>query len=307
MMKGTVIKSTGSWYSVRFEDGSTGECRIRGKLRMKGIRLTNPVAVGDKVTVERTDGGLVIAEIDERKNYIIRRSVNLSKEAHIIAANVDLAVMVATIRHPEVSTAFIDRFLAVSEAYSVPALLVFNKTDLYGPDDMEKLDNITAIYESIGYPCLKLSAVSGNVDSLAAAISCKTVVFSGQSGVGKSSLINTLAPGLSLKTAEISSAHDSGRHTTTFAEMFRLWDETYIIDTPGIRGLGMVDMRKEECCHYFPEIFRVSAGCRFGNCSHTHEPDCAVQRAVETGEIAVSRYASYLGMMEDDDSGRYRL
>ncbi|MBP3420168.1 MAG: ribosome small subunit-dependent GTPase A [Marinifilaceae bacterium] len=306
-MKGKVIKSTGSWYLVRFNDGTTTECRIRGKFRMKGIRLTNPVAVGDIVEVEQSGEDWVITKITERRNYIIRKSVNLSKEAHVLAANVDLAALVVTISHPETSLVFIDRFLAVAEAYSIPALLIFNKTDIYTDDELEYLDALIFMYEQIGYPCMKVSGETNKgVKELFEYIKGKTSVFSGQSGVGKSTLINAMAPDLKLKTGEISSAHDSGRHTTTFAEMFDLPNNTSLIDTPGIRGLGMVDMTKEELPHYFPEIFKESANCRFNNCSHTHEPGCAVLMAIEEGKISESRYASYIDMLDEQNEGRYR-
>lgn len=306
-MKGKVIKSTGSWYLVRFNDGTTTECRIRGKFRMKGIRLTNPVAVGDIVEVEQSGEDWVITKITERRNYIIRKSVNLSKEAHVLAANVDLAALVVTISHPETSLVFIDRFLAVAEAYSIPALLIFNKTDIYTEDELEYLEALIYMYEKIGYPCMKVSGETNRgVSELFEYIEGKTSVFSGQSGVGKSTLINAMAPDLKLKTGEISSAHNSGRHTTTFAEMFDLPNNTSLIDTPGIRSLGMVDMTKEELPHYFPEIFKESDNCKFNNCSHTHEPDCAVLQAIEEGQISESRYASYMDMLEEKNEEKYR-
>lgn len=306
-MKGKVIKSTGSWYLVRFPDGTATECRIRGKFRLKGIRLTNPVAVGDIVEVENSGEDAVIVKIEERRNYIIRKSVNLSKEAHVLAANVDLAALVVTISHPETSLVFIDRFLAVAEAYSIPALLIFNKVDIYSDEEKEYLDALIYMYSQIGYKCMKVSGETHyGVSELFDYIKGKTSVFSGQSGVGKSTLINTMAPDLNLKTGEISSAHDSGKHTTTFAEMFDLPENTSLIDTPGIRGLGMVDMTKEELPHYFPEIFKESTNCKFNNCSHTHEPGCAVLQAIEEGKISESRYASYMDMLEEQNEGRYR-
>ncbi len=306
MMNGVVIKSTGSWYSVRLNDGTTVECRIRGRFRISGIRLTNPVAVGDVVTVENNGKDYIITEIAERRNYIIRKSVNLSKEAHIIAANLDLAVMVATITHPEVPTTFIDRFLAVAEAYSIPALLVFNKIDLYD-EEQNPYEELVALYEGIGYPCILTSATTGvGIEEFSKAIASKTVLLSGQSGVGKSSLINAIAPELDLKTSELSASFDLGRHTTTFAEMFFLPNGTRLIDTPGIRGMGMVDMKQQEISHYFPEIFRESEKCRYGNCLHLEEPGCAVVQAVEDGRIAESRYRSYLSMLSSDDEERYR-
>ena len=305
-MKGIVVKSTGSWYSVRMDSGEVMECRIKGKFRMKGIKTTNPVAVGDVVEVEVNPDGAVINRIEDRKNYIIRKSTNLSKEAHIIAANVDQAVLVVTVNHPVTSTVFIDRFLATAEAYNIPAVLVFNKIDLYGEEDRAMLGGLMAIYRKIGYPCYPVSAVTGeNVDEVKVLLKDKVTLLSGMSGVGKSSLINRIEPGLGLKVAAISDAHDSGKHTTTFAEMFPLSEGGFIIDTPGLRSFGMIDMKKEELSHFFPEIFAKAEGCRFYNCSHTHEPGCAVMEAVENDEISESRYASYLSMMEESGE-KYR-
>ena len=305
MQQGVVIKSTGSWYIVRLESGETVECRIRGKFRMEGIRTTNPLAVGDVVTVEKSNEGYMVTGIGQRKNYIIRKSTNLSKESHILASNVDQALLVVTVNHPVTSTVFIDRFLASAEAYNIPVILVFNKTDLYDEEDQAMLGGLKCIYEHIGYPCYSVSAATGeNIDRIAEVLKNKTTVLSGLSGVGKSSLINRIEPGLNLKTALISEAHDTGKHTTTFAEMFPLKEGGYIVDTPGIRSFGTVDMKREEISHYFPEIFAQSEACRFYNCTHTHEPGCAVVEAVENGEISESRYASYLSMMED--SGKYR-
>ena len=307
MEKGLVINSTGSWYLVRLDSGETVECRIRGRIRMQGIRLTNPVAVGDVVDVDRSGADYTITSIHERKNYIIRKSVNLSKEAHIIAANVDLAVLVTTVAHPEVPIEFVDRFLVIAEAYSIPVLLLFNKSDLFAGEQRNRLDGLKELYGKIGYRCLEMSCVTREgLESLKEIIRGKTVVFSGMSGVGKSSVINVIAPSLNRKVSLLSDVHDSGKHTTTFAEMSFIGENTAIIDTPGIRSLGMVDMTKEELCHYFPEIFRVSRHCRFADCSHTHEPGCAVLKALETGEIALSRYESYLDMYGMDSDGRYR-
>lgn len=305
MEKGTVIKSTGSWYMVRLEDGRLAECRIRGKFRLEGIRTTNPVAVGDIVEVEEGQDGDVITRIEPRKNYIIRKSTNLSKESHILASNVDQALLIVTITHPVTSTVFIDRFLASAEAYNIPVVLVFNKLDLYDEEDRAMWGGLSAIYEKIGYPCYGISTISGeNIRQVKELLKNKVSVLSGLSGVGKSSLINRIEPGLALKTAGISDAHDSGKHTTTFAEMFPLSEGGYIIDTPGIRSFGTIDMKKEEISHYFPEIFAKAKECRFYNCTHTHEPGCAVLEAVEKDDISESRYVSYLSMMEE--SGKYR-
>ncbi len=305
MEKGVVVKSTGSWYMVRLENGILVECRIRGKFRIEGIRTTNPVAVGDVVGVEENNDGWVITVIEPRKNYIIRKATNLSKESHIIASNVDQALLVVTVNHPVTSTVFIDRFLAGSEAYNIPAILVFNKIDLYAEEDQVMLGELMAIYRKIGYSCFGVSALTGeNIDKIRMLLKDKVTVLSGLSGVGKSSLINCIEPVLKLKTAMISDAHDSGKHTTTFAEMFPLSEGGSIIDTPGIRSFGTVDMKKEEISHFFPEIFVKSSDCRFYNCTHTHEPGCAVLEAIEKDEISESRYSSYLSMLEE--SGKYR-
>ena len=305
MEKAIVVKSTGSWYIVRLEDGRSVECRIRGKFRMEGIRTTNPVAVGDIVQVEENQDGYVITAIDKRKNYIIRKSTNLSKESHILASNVDQALLIVTVNYPITSTVFIDRFLASAEAYNIPVVLLFNKSDLYDEEDRALYGGLSAIYEKIGYPCYEVSALTGkNIPLVRQLLKDKITVLSGLSGVGKSSLINRLEPGLELKTAVISDAHDSGKHTTTFAEMFCLSGGGYLIDTPGIRSFGTVDMKKEEISHFFPEIFAKASECRFYNCTHTHEPGCAVIEAVGQDEISESRYASYLSMLEE--SGKYR-
>ncbi len=305
MGKAIVIKSTGSWYIVRLDDGRLVECRIRGKFRIEGIRTTNPVAVGDVVQVDESQDGYVITGIDRRKNYIIRKSTNLSKESHILASNVDQALLVVTVNHPVTSTVFIDRFLASAEAYNIPVVLLFNKSDLYGEEEWALYGGLSAIYEKIGYPCYEVSALTGkNIPQVRQMLRDKVTVLSGLSGVGKSSLINRFEPGLDLKTAVISEAHDSGKHTTTFAEMFCLSGGGYLIDTPGIRSFGIVGMKKEEISHFFPEIFAQAPECRFYNCTHTHEPGCAVIEAVERDEISESRYASYLSMLEE--SGKYR-
>ena len=305
-MKGIVVKSTGSWYSVRMDSGEVMECRIKGKFRMKGIKTTNPVAVGDVVEVEMNPDGAVINRIEDRKNYIIRKSTNLSKEAHIIAANVDQAVLVVTVNHPVTSTVFIDRFLVSVEAYRIPVILVFNKIDAYSDDDLMLLGALTRIYEQVGYTCLHASSLTGEgMEDVVAALKDKVTVFSGLSGVGKSSLINRVEPGLNLKVAEISDSHDTGKHTTTFAEMFPLSFGGSIIDTPGIRAFGLIHMEKTEISHYFPEIFKRAEDCRFYNCTHIHEPGCAVIQAVEDGEISESRYFSYVSMFEEGDE-KYR-
>ena len=305
-MRGTVVKSTGSWYSVRLESGEQVECRIKGKFRMKGIKTTNPVAVGDVVEIEAGAEGGVISQIMDRKNYIIRKSTNLSKEAHIIAANVDQAMLVVTVNHPVTSTVFIDRFLASVEAYRIPAVLVFNKIDLYGEDDLLMLGALTQVYMQAGYECLHVSSLTGEgIEDVVAAMKDKITVFSGLSGVGKSSLVNRVEPGVDLKVAEISESHDTGKHTTTFAEMFPLSFGGYIVDTPGIRAFGLIHMEKNEISHYFPEIFKRATDCKYYNCTHIHEPGCAVLEAVENGEISESRYFSYVSMFEEGEE-KYR-
>ena len=309
-MDGTVIRNTGSHYVVELDEGKEICCKIKGNFRIKGIRTTNPVAVGDRVTVgdPAPDGTAFITAIEPRKNYIIRRASNLSKESHIIAANIDQALLVVTLVDPPTATTFIDRFLATAEAYSIPAIIAINKIDLLtDADEIELMDAVSYLYRSIGYEVFALSAKTGEgLDLLKKRLSDKVTLFSGNSGVGKSSLINDLIPGLDLKTAEISIAHGTGMHTTTFSEMFHLPDGGSIIDTPGVRGFGTVDFERNEVAHYFPEIFEKSSDCRFNNCTHTCEPGCAVIRAVEDSEIAASRYASYLSILEDADESKYR-
>ena len=303
MMKGLVIKNTGSWYTVLTDDGQLLDCKVKGNFRIKGIRSTNPVAVGDHVTV---GDGNWITDIDDRRNYIIRKSINLSKQSHIIAANVDQAFLVVTVNYPQTSTTFIDRFLASAEAYRVPVVLVFNKTDLLDDDERHYQEMMIRLYETIGYTCHAISAETGEgVEALQPLLEGKVTLLSGNSGVGKSTLINRFVPGVNLRTAEISDAHNTGQHTTTFSEMIRI-GTGWLIDTPGIKGFGTFDMEPEELTSYFREIFHFSKDCRFSNCTHTHEPGCAVLQALEDHYIAESRYQSYLSMLEDKDNGKYR-
>ena len=308
-MRGLIIRNTGSWYTVRTDDGGQFDCKVKGTFRLKGIRSTNPVAVGDVVTITPgADGQTALIDgIEDRRNYIIRRASNLSKQSHIIAANVDMAALVVTIAHPETNTTFIDRFLASAEAYRVPVLIVFNKTDLYDDAERGQMQRLVSLYQDIGYRCVTCSAETGDgIDALQAELQHKTTLLSGNSGVGKSTLLNLLVPDAEAKTAELSAAHDAGMHTTTFSQMFFLPQGGALIDTPGIKGFGTFDMEREEVSHYFREIFKASAECRFGNCTHTHEPGCAVLQAVAAGSIAESRFNSYLSMLEDKDEGKYR-
>lgn len=308
MEKGLVIKNTGSWYLVKTESNRLVECKIKGNFRLKGIRSTNPIAVGDRVKITlNAEGTAFITEIEDRKNYIIRRASNLSKQSHIIAANLDQCMLIVTVNYPETSTTFIDRFLASAEAYRVPICLVFNKTDRYSEEESSYLDALIHLYTHIGYPCLKISALNETgLDEIKQALKGKITLLSGHSGVGKSTLINAILPEQSLKTGEISTAHNTGMHTTTFSEMFPLEEGGYLIDTPGIKGFGTFDMEEEEIGHYFKEIFEFSANCKYNNCTHRHEPGCAVREAVEKHFISESRYTSYLSMMEDKEEGKYR-
>ena len=307
-MKGFVIKNTGSWYSVKTDDGKVVECKIKGNFRLKGIRSTNPVAVGDHVEIAlNQEGTAFITHIDERRNYIIRKSQNLSKQSHIIAANVDQAFLIVTVNYPQTSTTFIDRFLASAEAYSVPVVLVFNKRDILSDDERHYQQSMVHLYETIGYECREISATTGEgIEELHKLLKGKITLLSGNSGVGKSTLINQILPEANLRTAEISDAHNTGMHTTTFSEMLELPEGGYIIDTPGIKGFGTFDMEPEELTSYFREIFHFSKDCKFSNCTHTHEPGCAVLKALEDHYIAQSRYQSYLGMLEDKDENKYR-
>lgn len=311
-MHGLVIKNTGSWYTVCADDGSRWEAKVKGNFRLRGIRSTNPVAIGDGVDfVEQPDHTALITAIDDRKNYIVRRSTNLSKQSHILAANLSQVFLIVTLRSPETSTTFIDRFLASAEAYRVPVVIVFNKVDLLtDADDRELLEAVTHLYTTIGYQCMAVSAQTGEgVEALRQQLSGRITLLSGNSGVGKSTLINRLFPQLNLRTAAVSEAYDTGRHTTTFSEMFPIGEnhnDGYIIDTPGIKGFGTFDMERKEVGHYFREIFETSADCRFNNCTHTHEPGCAVREAVERHDISESRYASYLSMLDDKEEEKYR-
>jgi len=305
-MTGLVYKSTGSWYTVKTLNGKVYECRIKGKFRIKGIKSTNPISVGDMVDFEletkNDEVTGIIHRIQERKNYVIRKSVNLSKQTHIIASNVDQIFLLITINNPPTFTSFIDRFLVSAEAYSIKTILLFNKIDTYDDETLLEVKYLASIYRKIGYECIGISAKTGkNIDKVKQLMIDKVSIFTGHSGVGKSTLINAIEPGLDLKTKEISEQHQQGQHTTTFAEMFDLSFGAKIIDTPGIKGFGMVDMEKEEVGDYFPEFFELKQHCKFNNCLHIHEPQCAVKEALDNDVIAFSRYRSYLQILEGED------
>lgn len=315
-MTGLVIKNTGSWYMVKVDqkDGLGDQaqpllpCKVKGNFRLKGIRTTNPVTVGDRVTVvPNSDGSAFITKIEERRNYIIRRASNLSKQAHILASNLDNVILIITVAHPVTSTTFIDRFLATAEAYRVPTTLVINKKDLYDADEIRYAKNLAYLYKYIGYDVKIVSVSTGEgMEEIKDLLKDKITLLSGHSGVGKSSFINAILPDQKIRTAELSDVHDQGMHTTTFSEMYELPDGGYIIDTPGIKGFGTIEFSKEETSHYFREIFKISEDCRFNNCTHTHEPGCAVRAALEDHRISQSRYDSYLSILEDENEGKYR-
>jgi ribosome biogenesis GTPase len=307
-VKGLVVKNTGSWYTVRLDDGRLIESKIKGNFRLREIKSTNPVAVGDRVEIEPdNEDPAFITEIEERRNYMIRKATNLSKQSHIIAANIDQSMLIVTVNYPITTTVFIDRFLATAEAYSIPVKLIFNKIDRFHGTDRDAMNRLISLYTEIGYPCSMLCAKSGEgIDELKAELKDKITLLSGHSGVGKSTIINKLAPGMDRKTAGISEYHNKGTHTTTFSEMIQLPQGGYLIDTPGIKGFGTFEMEDTKISHYFREIFARSSRCKFGDCTHRHEPDCAVLVAVKEGSISSSRYKSYLSILKDREESKYR-
>ena len=301
LMQGVVIKSTGSWYIVKTEDGELLNCRIRGKFRMQDIKSTNPIVVGDKVLLSQEEDSFLIDELFDRKNIIVRKSVNLSKQTHILASNIDQAILVVTMQSPQTSTGFIDRFLVSAQAYGVDAVILFNKTDLYDKATLALLKERRSIYEKIGYRCLSKSTLNDDLSDIKELMKAKVNVISGHSGVGKSTLLNSIQPNLNITTQEISEQHQQGQHTTTFSEMHDLDFGASIIDTPGVRGFGLIEMDKYELGDYFVEFFKLKSDCKFNNCLHINEPKCAVKLALENGEIAPSRYKNYLNMLEQDE------
>ena len=300
-MQGVVIKSTGSWYVVKIDDGELLNCRIRGKFRIQGIKSTNPVVVGDKVKISQEEDSYLIDELFDRKNIIVRKSVNLSKQTHILASNIDQAILVVTMQSPQTSTGFIDRFLVSAQAYGVDVVILFNKTDLYDKATLSLLEERRFIYEKIGYCCLSKSTLNDDLSDIKELMKGKVNVISGHSGVGKSTLLNSIQPNLNITTQEISEQHQQGQHTTTFSEMYDLDFGASIIDTPGVRGFGLIEMDKYELGDYFIEFFRLKSDCKFNNCLHINEPKCAVKLALANGEIAPSRYKNYLNMLEQDE------
>lgn len=306
--RGLVIRNTGNNYLVRTDEGTDMSCLAKGNFRLKGIRSTSPVVVGDRVKIDvNSDGTAYITEIEDRKNYIVRKASNLSKHSHILAANIDLALLCVTVRFPETTTVFVDRFLATAEAYSVPVVLVFNKTDIYDSDDREYVDGLVHLYSTVGYTCIKTSVLTGEGMSEVRKHVCgKITLLAGHSGVGKSSIVNMLQKDATQKVGKISDYHNKGMHTTTFSEMIELEKGGFVIDTPGIKGFGTIDMTTAEVSHYFPEIFRISSKCKFYNCLHLNEPGCAVIKALENHYISQSRYQSYLNILEDANGEKYR-